>query len=435
MAKAFRMGGIHPPENKLSAGKSIEAFPLPEQAVFLLNQHLGAPAELLVKKGDKVKTGALIAKANGRISANIHSSVSGTVLKIDDVTDAGGYHSPAVVIRTEGDEWEDVIDRSATLVKTFDYSAEEIIRKVADAGIVGLGGAAFPTHVKLAIPQGKKAEVLIVNGVECEPYLTADHALMLEKGEEILVGIRLLMKAIGVCRAVIGIEINKKDAIAHLGKLAQKYPEIEVCPLKVKYPQGSEKQLVDAILKRRIKSGMLPVDAGAVVQNVGTAFAVYEAVQKNKPLIEQVLTVTGETVTPTNFRVRIGVSTLSVIQAAGGLSENTGKILHGGPMMGKAIADPETPVTKRTNAVLIMPRRSSIRKEKQNCIRCATCVSVCPMGLAPYLLMTAVEMGIVDVVKKERIMDCIECGSCNFVCPANRPMLDYIRLGKKYYGK
>ncbi|MCD7973590.1 MAG: electron transport complex subunit RsxC [Candidatus Azobacteroides sp.] len=431
MLRTFRIGGIHPPENKLSAGKKIKALPLPEQVIIPVGQHIGAPAKVIVAKGDTVKTGTLIAEANGFISANIHSSVSGTVIKIDDITDASGYKRPAIFIKVEGDEWEEGIDTSDVLIENTDASSEDIIQQIKNAGIVGLGGATFPTQVKLSPPPGKTAEILIINGVECEPYLTSDHALMLEKGKEIMIGIRLLQKALNVKRAVIGIENNKEDAITHLTELAIHYPGIEVCSLKVQYPQGGEKQLVDAILKKQIPSGALPIEVGAVVQNIGTVFAVYEAVQKNKPLIERVVTVTGKGVKdPANYLVRIGTSMNILIEASGGLPENTAKIVGGGPMMGKALVSPDIPVTKGSSGILILPKKETERRPVYNCIRCGKCVSICPMALEPYLLMTLSELCLLEKAEENAIMDCIECGSCTYTCPANRPLLDYIRLGK-----
>lgn len=431
MLRTFRIGGIHPPENKLSAGKPITKLAVPKQVIIPLSQHIGAPAQAVVKKGDLVKVGTLIAKAGGFVSANIHSSVSGKVNKIDNTLDASGYKRPAVLIDVTDDEWEESIDRSETLIKECPFTSKEIIDKIASAGIVGLGGATFPTQVKLTPPPGNKTEIVIINAVECEPYLTSDHSLMMEKGEEILIGVSLLMKAVNVYKAVIGIENNKKDAIAHLTKLAVDYPGIEVMPLQVKYPQGGEKQLIDAVIRKQVKSGALPISAGAVVQNVGTAYAVYEAVQKNKPLIERVVTVTGKGVhNPSNFLVRIGTPMNVLIEAAGGIPENTGKIIGGGPMMGKALISPEVPVTKGSSGILILSKEESVRKPMQNCIRCAKCVNVCPMGLNPTLLMTATEFTNWELAEKNYITDCIECGSCSFTCPANRPLLDYIRQGK-----
>ena len=431
MLRTFRIGGIHPPENKLSAGKKIEKLALPKQAIIPLSQHIGAPAQAVVKKGDLVKVGTLLAKAGGFVSANIHSSVSGKVNKIDNALDTSGYKRPAIYIDVEGDEWEESIDRSDELVKECALSSKEIIDKIAQAGVVGLGGATFPTQVKLMPPPGSKPEIVIINAVECEPYLTSDHALMMEKGEQILVGVSILMKAVNVSKAVIGIENNKPDAIAHLSKLAAGYPGIEVMPLKVRYPQGGEKQLIDAVIHRQVKSGALPISTGAIVQNVGTAYAIYEAVQKNKPLFERVVTVTGKAVAnPSNFLVRIGTPIQNLIEAAGGLPENTGKIIGGGPMMGKALIRMEVPVAKGSSGVLLMTREESVRKPMSNCIRCAKCVSVCPMGLNPSLLMSATEFKNWELAEKNHIADCIECGSCSYTCPANRPLLDNIRLGK-----
>ncbi len=436
MLKTFSLGGIHPPENKFSAGKTIEALPIPTQVAIPIAQHIGAPAKPIVKKGDQVKVGTLIAEAAGFVSANIHSSVSGTVFKIDDIVDASGYKKPAIIINVEGDEWESSINQSKDLAKEISASPEEIIKKIAAAGIVGLGGATFPSHVKLSVPPGKKCDVLILNAVECEPYLTADHQLMLEKGDEIMVGTQILMKALSVDKAIIGIENNKKDAIQHLTQLASSYPGITIEPLKVQYPQGGEKQLIDACIKRQIPSGKLPIEVGAVVQNVGTTVAVYEAVQKNKPLFERVVTVTGKSVSkPSNFLTRIGTSINSLIEAAGGLPEDTGKIVGGGPMMGKALTTTEVPVTKGSSGVLIIKKEEANRKKMQNCIKCGKCISVCAMGLEPYLLMTVSQKGVWDRAEQEKIMDCIECGSCSFTCPSQRPLLDYIRLGKGKVGQ
>lgn len=431
MLRTFRIGGIHPPENKLSAGKKITPLELPKQVIIPLSQHIGAPAQAIVKKGDEVKVGTMIAKAGGFVSANIHSSVSGKVNKIDDVLDASGYKRPAIIIDVEGDEWEETIDRSATLNKNTEYQAKEIVDKIAQAGIVGLGGATFPTHIKLTPPPGTKAEILIINAVECEPYLTSDHQLMMEKGDEIMVGTSLLMKAINVTKAVIGVENNKPDAIKHLSALASQYPGIEIMPLKVQYPQGGEKQLIDAVTRKQVPSGGLPIAVGAVVQNVGTAFAVYEAVQKNKPLFERVVTVTGKALTnPCNLLVRVGTPITNLIEAAGGLPANTGKIIGGGPMMGKALVSTDIPTTKGSSGILIMEDKEAARKPMEPCIRCAKCVNVCPMGLEPNLLMAETSFEVWDKAESDHITDCIECGSCSYTCPAHRPLLDYIRVGK-----
>ncbi len=434
MLRSFRLGGIHPPENKLSAKAPIETLPLPKEVIIPIGQHIGAPAQPVVQKGDLVKVGTIIAKTGGFVSANIHSSVTGKVTKLDSFFDAGGYKRPAIVISVSPEEelWEEGIDRTSDLVKECTLSKQEILDRISSAGIVGLGGATFPTHVKLAPPPGSKAEVLIINAVECEPYLTSDHALMMTKGDEILVGVSILMRALEVSRAVIGIENNKKDAILRLSQLAMDYPGIEVMPLKVQYPQGGEKQLIDAVLRKQVKSGALPISAGAVVQNVGTVFAVYEAVQKNKPLIERITTVTGKHLEkPSNYLARIGTPIGHLITASGGLPEDTGKIIGGGPMMGKALLSPEIPVTKGTSGVLLLPREESVRQPMRNCIRCAKCVNVCPMGLNPAFLMRDVQYSDWEATEKGFIVDCIECGSCSYTCPASRPLLDYIRTGKQ----
>jgi Na+-translocating ferredoxin:NAD+ oxidoreductase subunit C len=434
--KTFPRGGVHPPEDKLSAGQPIEALPLPKKVSIPLSQHIGAPADPIVKKGDKVKTGQVIAKSKGFVSANIHSSVTGTVTKVDNIMDSSGYRRQAVSIDAEEDQWDEGIDRDTGINKNINNNAGEIIQKTLEAGIVGLGGATFPSHIKLSVPKGKKAEILIINGVECEPCLTSDHRLMLEKGEELIVGIRLIMTALGAGKAVIGIENNKSDAISHLDKLTKEYKSIEVQALKVKYPQGAEKQLIKAITGREVPSGKLPIEVGAVVHNVGTAFAVYEAVQKNKPLIERVVTVTGKKLEkPSNFMVRIGTPVSDLIEAAGGLPEDTGKVVNGGPMMGKALNSTDIPVTKGTSGILIIPENESFRKPVQNCIRCAKCVSICPMGLEPFLLRAATEYKKWDIVENERVTDCMECGSCSYICPSGIPLLDYIRLGKSTVSK
>lgn len=433
--KTFRIGGVHPKENKLSAGQKIQVVPLPKQAIIPLSQHLGAPAVPVVEKGAEVKVGQLIAQAGGFVSANVHSPVSGKVAKIDTAIDAWGMKMPAIFIDVEGDEWLPEIDRSEKLLTSCTYTPEEIVKKIADAGIVGLGGACFPTQVKLTPPPGKVAEVLIVNAVECEPYLTCDHQLMLEHAEEIVIGVTILMKALKIQRAIIGIENNKPDAIELMQKTVSRQMGIEVQPLKLKYPQGGEKQLIDACIGRQVPSGALPIEVGAVVQNVATVYAVYQAVQKNRPLIDRVITVTGKSVNkPGNFQVRFGTPLNDVIAMAGGIPENTGKIIAGGPMMGRAMSSTDMPANKRISGVLIMQESESTRPEPQNCIRCAKCVSVCPMGLEPYLLARMAGKNMWDEVEKHNVMDCIECGCCLFTCPSNRPLLDYIRMGKNKVG-
>lgn len=438
MPKTFPKGGIHPPENKLSQHAPIVALTLPDASTVSIPiaQHIGAPAQVVVKKGDTVRVGTLLAQSAGFISANIHSSVSGKVQAIEASTDASGYPRQAVVISVYGDEWEPDIDRSPDLRTHIELPTDDIVRRIAAAGIVGLGGATFPAHVKLMPPKDTRPEVLIINGVECEPYLTSDHRLMLEKGPELLVGIRIIMQALRVERAIIGIENNKPDAIEHLRTLCVSFPQIKVEALKVQYPQGGEKQLIRALLGKEVPSGALPIALGAVVHNVGTCVAVYEAVQKNKPLFERVVTVTGQHLAqPANYLVRIGTPVRRLIEQAGGLPDNTAKVINGGPMMGKALNSLDAPVTKGTSGILLLPQSETARGPMQPCIRCARCVGVCPMGLEPYLLMTTTQKRLWERTEDERVMDCIECGSCSYTCPADRPLLDFIRLGKQTVSK
>lgn len=433
--KTFRTGGIHPNENKLSAGKKIREVSIPQQVVIPLAHYSGRPSEAVVKKGDLVKVGQLIGKADGYISANVHSSVSGKVNKVDVQLDASGYKRPAVFIDVDGDEWLETIDRTTEIERTCNFSKEEILTKIKSAGIVGLGGATFPAHVKLSPPPGKKADVLIINAVECEPYLTCDHQLMLEQGEEIMVGVSILMKVLDVEKAFIGIECNKLDAVEHMSRLAQSFSGITVQPLKVQYPQGGEKQLIDAILRRKVPSGKIPIEVGVVVMNVATTFSVYEAVQKEKPLIERVMTISGKDFpNPGNYRVRLGIYLSEVVNQAGGVPPGTGKIIGGGPMMGRSLMNLDVPMAKGSAGIVFMPDQIAARKEDRNCIRCAKCVSACPMGLEPYLLMNQSEREMWSEMEKNRIMDCIECGSCSYTCPSDRPLLDYIRYGKSTVG-
>ncbi|MBR5349637.1 MAG: electron transport complex subunit RsxC [Prevotella sp.] len=433
--KTFRIGGVHPEENKLTHEVAAVVAELPKQAIFPLSQHIGAPAKPVVAKGDKVKVGTMIAEAGGFVSAPIFSSVSGTVFKIDDAIDATGYRKPSIIIKVEGDEWEPTIDRSDKLERMEDHpelTPEEIVERIKKAGVTGMGGAGFPTFIKLCPPPTAKAECVIINAVECEPYITADYRLMMEHADEILVGLDLLMKAVKVEKGYIGIEDNKPAAIALFEEKTANKPNIEIVPLAKKYPQGGEKQLVDAVIRRQVPAPpAIPVNVGAVVQNVGTAFAVYEAVMKNKPLFERYTTVTGKQLAhPGNFLVRMGTPMSQLIDFCGGLPEGDNKILAGGPMMGKALTSTEVPICKGTNSVTILTDDDARRKEPQPCIRCAKCVSACPMGLEPYLLATCSSMHQWERVEAEDIVSCIECGSCQFTCPAHRPLLDNIRLGK-----
>lgn len=436
--KTFRIGGIHPDENKLSNDAVTQPAPLPKQAVFPLSQHIGAPAKPVVKKGDKVKVGTLIAEAGGFISAPIHSSVSGTVFKVDNAINASGYLQPAIIINVEGDEWEETIDRSdklETLEEHPELTPEEIVNRIKAAGVVGMGGACFPTFVKLCPPPGAKPECVIINGVECEPYITSDYRMMMEKGDQLIEGVKILMAGAKVNKGYIGIEDNKPAAIDLLAKKLQEkgISNIEVVPLAKKYPQGGEKQLVDAVIGRQVPAPpAIPVNVGAIVQNAGTAVAVYEAVMKHKPLFERYTTVTGKKLAkPSNFLVRMGTSFGELIDLCGGLPDGENKVLAGGPMMGKAVNSLDVPIGKGQNSVTILTDDDAHRKEAQPCIRCAKCVSACPMGLEPFLLATGSALKKWDMLEKEMITSCIECGSCQFTCPAHRPMLDNIRLGKQ----
>ena len=433
--QTFKIGGVHPEENKLTHDIATRKAELPKVAVFPLSQHIGAPAKPVVKRGDKVKVGTLIAEAGGFVSAPIYSSVSGTVAKIDTVIDATGYRKPAIIINVEGDEWEESIDRSESLETLSvhpELTPEEIVERIKVAGVTGMGGAGFPTFIKLCPPPGAKAECVIINGVECEPYITADYRLMIEHADEILVGLELLMKAAKVEKGYIGIEENKPEAIRLLTEKTANDSRIEVVPLAQKYPQGGEKQLVDAVIKRQVPAPpAIPVNVGAIVQNVGTAYAVYQAVMKRKPLFERYTTVTGKQVkNPGNFLVRMGTPFQQMIDFCGGLPEGDNKVLAGGPMMGKAVLSLEVPVCKGTNSITVLTDQDAHRKPVQPCIRCAKCVEACPMGLEPYLLATLSSLQNYDRLEAEDVVSCIACGSCQFTCPSHRPILDNIVQGK-----
>lgn len=430
--KTFSKGGVHPEENKISHDSPIQVQPIPKTVSILLGQHIGKPASPVVSRGDEVKVGTLIAQADGFVSANIHSSVSGKVKKIETILDASGYQKPCITIQCDGeDTWEETIDRSPEIIRDIKLSGEEIIQRIAECGIVGMGGATFPTNVKLMPPKDATPECVIINGAECEPYLTADHRTLLERGEEVLIGLQILMKSVGVTKGYVAIENNKRDAIEKLTEIASSMPGIEIVPMKVKYPQGGEKQLIDTVLNRRVASGKLPVTEGAIVQNVGTALAVYEAVQKHKPLVERVVTVTGKAVkNPCNLLVRIGTPLSELIETAGGMPRSTAKLVSGGPMMGKAVYSDEIPVAKGTSGVLMLLEEDTKRRPMRNCIRCAKCVGACPMGLNPAFLMRDTVYKDWEALEENHVYDCIECGSCSFICPANRPLLDHIRMGK-----
>lgn len=433
--RTFKIGGIHPADEKLSAHMPTQQAALPKQAVFMLSQHIGAPAVPVVKKGDRVMVGTVLAQAGGFVSAPVHASVSGVVAKIDNVPDASGYRKPAIIVNVEGDEWLPSIDRTSTLERIEDHAEltpDIIISRIKDAGITGMGGAGFPTFIKLMPPPGTKAQCVILNGVECEPYITADHQLMLEHADEILVGLQLLMKAVNVTKGYIGIEANKPDAIRLFEEKTLAMPHIKVVPLQQRYPQGGEKQLVDAVIQRQVPMPpAIPVNVGAVVQNVATAFAVYQAVMKHKPLFERYVTVTGKQLKqPANLLVRMGTSMGELLQACGALPEGDNKVLAGGPMMGKAVSTLEAPIVKGSNCVTVLSGADAKRLTPLPCIRCAKCVSVCPMGLEPYLLAVLSEQKNWERAEHEDVAACIECGSCQYTCPAHRPLLDHIRLGK-----
>ena len=433
--KTFPVGGVHPSDNKQwSNTKAIEVLELPDVVNIPLGQHIGAPATAKVAKGDKVLTGQLIAEATGFMSANIHSPISGTVTAVDMQPNGQGLRQMMITIKREGDEWMPEIDRSKDIKRECELDSQAIISKIKDAGIVGMGGATFPTHVKLSIPNGCKAEYLIINGVECEPYLTSDHRNMLERGEELLVGVEILKKALNVEHAIIGVENNKPDAIENLNKIVLNGKfDIKIEPLKVQYPQGGEKQLIAAVTGREVPPPPgLPIHVGAVVCNASTALAVYEAVQKNKPLIERVVTITGKQLqTPRNLLTRMGTPISKLIEMAGGLPEGDVKVVNGGPMMGRAMVNMDSPVTKGCSGVTVYSGADAQRVSPSPCIKCAKCVAACPMSLEPYLISKLAKKQMWERLEQENIVDCIECGCCQFTCPAGLPLLDYVRYGKQ----
>ena len=433
--KTFPVGGVHPSDNKQwSNAKAIEVLELPDVVNIPLGQHIGAPATAKVAKGDKVLTGQLIAEATGFMSANIHSPISGTVTAVDMQPNGQGLRQMMITIKRDGDEWMPEIDRSKDIKRECELDSQAIISKIKDAGIVGMGGATFPTHVKLSIPNGCKAEYLIINGVECEPYLTSDHRNMLERGEELLIGVEILKTALNVEHAVVGVENNKPDAIENLNKIiANGKFDIKVEPLKVQYPQGGEKQLIAAVTGREVPPPPgLPIHVGAVVCNASTALAVYEAVQKNKPLIERVVTITGKDLqSPRNLLTRMGTPISKLIEMAGGLPEGDVKVVNGGPMMGRAMVNLDSAVTKGCSGVTVYAGVDAHRVSPSPCIKCAKCVAACPMSLEPYLISKLAKKQMWERLEQENIVDCIECGCCQFTCPAGLPLLDYVRYGKQ----
>ena len=431
MLQTFPLGGVHPPENKLTDQKPIKVLPLPQNVYVPVSQHIGIPADVVVEVKQHVEAGELIARSHGFVSSNIHSPVAGTVTKLDKIVDTSGYKKQCIVIRTDAVTTPETEREQFPLQKEIALTSEEILSRINQCGIVGLGGATFPSFVKLQVKPEHKIDTLLINGVECEPYLTADHSLMLAKTEEIIVGIEILLKALNIPQAYIGIEANKQDAIQKFYEHTKNNPRIKVASLQVKYPQGGEKQLIKSILNREVPVSGLPFEVGVLVHNVGTVFAIYEAVQHHKPLTDRVVTVTGKSVKdPGNFWVKIGTPIKDLIEAVGGMPEDTRKIINGGPMMGKAIKNLDVPVTKGTSGILMISDKEAERGDVQNCIRCANCVMVCPMGLEPYLLMNLVELNHPERAKDNDVMTCIECGSCSYICPSHRPLLDYIRYGK-----
>ena len=436
MAKVtFSIGGVHPDDAKIARECAIEVLPLPETVYVSMAQHLGAPAKPVVAVGDKVKAGQVIAEPGGFISAFVHSPVSGTVKAIAPRKDIAGNYMTHVEIAVEGDEWVEGVDLSDTLVTEIPEDRTAILDKIKACGVVGLGGATFPAHVKLNPAPGSKAECLILNGAECEPYLTSDYRIMLEKTKEIVVGAAIMQKVLGGCPCVIGIEENKPEAIEAMNKALSELPykDIRVQVLKKRYPQGGEKQLIDAVMKRQVKSGGLPISVGAVVQNVATSLAVYEAVQKNKPLVTNTLTITGDCLGKEklhNYLFRIGIPLSYIAEYAGGIPEGAAKLISGGPMMGKAIANLDAATVKGSSSILYLSEAATKRQPASNCIRCGKCAEACPMGLEPFLLNRLYKAADVDGLEQNAAQDCIECGCCLYTCPANIPLLDNIRMAK-----
>lgn len=436
--RTFSIGGVHPADSKISRECGIQALPVPQKVYISIAQHIGAPAKPIVAVGDHVLTGQPIAEPGGFVSAYIHSSVSGTVKSIGPRKDLAGNNQTCIEIEVEGDEWVDTIDRSETLVTDIIDDKKAILDKIRLGGVVGLGGATFPTHVKLSPPPGKTCEMLIINGCECEPYLTSDFRTLLEKGEQVVVGTAIIKKVLGVDKATIAIEDNKPEAIKHIQQIiddlsskSSDYAGISVLSLMKKYPEGGEKQLIDAVMRRQVPSGCLPIDVGAVVQNVATALAVYDAVQKNKPIIDNSVTVTGECFPKqANLLVRVGTPLNNIVDYLGGFPQDAVKVISGGPMMGKAIANMEAATLKGTSALLFLTEAQTKRQPEGNCIRCGKCAEACPMGLEPFLLNRLARNGMTEELEAASVQDCIECGCCLYTCPSYIPLLDVIRIAK-----
>lgn len=423
-------GGYHPPDGKeFSEKKSIEKMPLPKIVAIHLHQHIGAPSKAIVSIGDEVKVGQPLSEAGGFVSVPVHASISGKVKAIAKITDAGGTKSDAVII--ESDEKDEMFEGVGVKVDYSNFSADEIKKKIAAAGVAGMGGARFPTHVKLSPPADKKIDYIILNGVECEPYLTADDRLMQESPDTIIEGLKLMMKTVNAPNGIIGIEKNKPDSIKVMKEKVASINNISVIELEVKYPQGGEKQLIYAAIKKEVPSGGLPMDVGVVVSNVGTANAVYEAVAMNKPFYERVVSVTGESIKdPKNVLARIGTPTSELIEFAGGLKEDVYKVVNGGPMMGAAMYEMEAPVHKGTSGILCLSKENAKVYTEQACISCGKCVSVCPLKLLPTDIQLYVQNGKYEEAEKLGLLDCMLCGTCAYVCPSKRNLVHYFNIGK-----
>ena len=427
-ARKFK-GGIHPLEGKeLTAGKELRIAPLFDKYIVPVRQNIGAPPTLTVKKGDAVKKGQRFAEPGGFVSVPLHSPVCGTVGDIVEITGVTGASEQAVEIIADGtDEWDTGLD---PIPDWADTEKDVLKKRILDAGIVGMGGAAFPTHVKLSPPPEKNIDTLIVNGAECEPFLTADHRLMLTRTEEALTGIAIAAKILKVSRIFVGVEDNKMDAIEKMAEAAAKF-KITVVPLHVKYPQGAEKQLIYALTGRQVLEGGLPMDVGCVVMNIGTAAAVHDAVVLGHPLIERVTTVTGTPVVdPANYLVRIGTPIRKLLELSGGVKENPAKVIMGGPMMGFAQSNIDVPVAKNSSGVLLMAPEEIEQFEGNPCIRCSRCVKACPMNLLVPTLSTMIEAGEFTMAEHNYVMDCVECGTCAYICPAKRPLVQHFRRAK-----